>query len=454
MDPGNNAWIAEKGFAERAATKWAARWMFWLQNLLELHTCSGSALIASIRDGYRAVGRNWGLVVLVLLTNLLFARVLAGPLREVLERDLRNTGSSVTMMNAFDHDWWKRWTRSRRAGRRASLPTSSARASSSGTSTSSSRASCPCASSTSSPLPPSRAMTVHHDRPRYPRAWGRSTGSSTFSSPGGCSGCFRSPGGGWTLRGLVHGSGFYFGRLFRVALLALFATMILFLLNRPLAGWVDQRARESVSEATALVWLFGRHALLFLGLLLVHAVSSFAKVAIVLEERSSAFLAFLTSLGFTLRNLGAVAGQYAIVGLVGALLLAVWAALDARWVTTGYKSQLVTLVLFQVVVLGRIALRLEPPRRPDGPLPGARKAGLNVRTAAQAPIGELRTRWAASAHALRYTLAVSSRGGPPSSVLHRFVNVFQNVARLGSPGTEIASSFGGGGPCKPLMRSL
>ena len=53
-----------------------------------------------------------------------------------------------------------------------------------------------------------------------------------------------------------------------------------------------------------------------------------------------------------------MAGQYAIVGLVGALLLAVWAALDARWVTTGYKSQLVTLVLFQVVVLGRIALRL------------------------------------------------------------------------------------------------
>jgi hypothetical protein len=41
VDPGNNAWIAEKGFAERAATKWAARWMFWLQNLLELHTLLG-----------------------------------------------------------------------------------------------------------------------------------------------------------------------------------------------------------------------------------------------------------------------------------------------------------------------------------------------------------------------------------------------------------------------------
>jgi hypothetical protein len=39
--PANNEWIAEKGPARRAATKWAARWMFWVQNLLELHMVVG-----------------------------------------------------------------------------------------------------------------------------------------------------------------------------------------------------------------------------------------------------------------------------------------------------------------------------------------------------------------------------------------------------------------------------
>ncbi len=39
--PANNAWIEEKGMARRAAAKWAARWMFWLQNLLELHLLVG-----------------------------------------------------------------------------------------------------------------------------------------------------------------------------------------------------------------------------------------------------------------------------------------------------------------------------------------------------------------------------------------------------------------------------
>jgi hypothetical protein len=38
VNPANNSWVEEKGFARRAARKWAARWMFWLQNLLELQT--------------------------------------------------------------------------------------------------------------------------------------------------------------------------------------------------------------------------------------------------------------------------------------------------------------------------------------------------------------------------------------------------------------------------------
>jgi hypothetical protein len=41
VDPTNDEWIANKGPARRAAAKWAARYLFWLQNLLELHTVVG-----------------------------------------------------------------------------------------------------------------------------------------------------------------------------------------------------------------------------------------------------------------------------------------------------------------------------------------------------------------------------------------------------------------------------
>jgi hypothetical protein len=41
VDPANNGWVEDKGEARRAAGKWAARYLFWLQNLLELHLVVG-----------------------------------------------------------------------------------------------------------------------------------------------------------------------------------------------------------------------------------------------------------------------------------------------------------------------------------------------------------------------------------------------------------------------------
>jgi hypothetical protein len=41
VNPGNNGWIEDEGPSRRAAAKWATRWMFWLQNLLEMHAVIG-----------------------------------------------------------------------------------------------------------------------------------------------------------------------------------------------------------------------------------------------------------------------------------------------------------------------------------------------------------------------------------------------------------------------------
>jgi hypothetical protein len=41
VDPANNEWLDDERPAHRAAAKWAARYLFWLQNLLELHTVVG-----------------------------------------------------------------------------------------------------------------------------------------------------------------------------------------------------------------------------------------------------------------------------------------------------------------------------------------------------------------------------------------------------------------------------
>jgi hypothetical protein len=175
---------------------------------------------------------------------------------------------------------------------------------------------------------------------------------------GGLLGVFRAPEGGWTVRGLAHGSGFYGGRLLRVMLLALLLAALVFWANVPVARWADGRARESVSETAALAWSFGRHALLLLALVLLHMVSSFAKVIVVVEERSSAVPAVLSSLAFCGRHLGRALGQYMAVALAGALLLAAWAGVDQAVGVSGYRSQLAFLAFAQLFVLAGIGLRL------------------------------------------------------------------------------------------------
>jgi hypothetical protein len=318
-------------------------------------------MLKALRDGFGGVGRNWGLVVLVLGVNLGLALVLAAPFASQLEREFTNNGASAAMMYGFDYDWWGRWSEdqvgfTRSFGPdtfgtgfafknldlllRGYLPAGLFRKGGGGGS----------AGEDSGPGPPGIDPLILGLGLLYLLV-------QTFLT-GGLLGVFRAPQGGWTFRSLVHGSGFYFGRLLRVTLLALGLVGIAFALNAPFARWIDGLAREAVSEQTALTLTVGRHALLLLALILVHMVASFARVIVVREERRSAVLALVSSLGFCVRNLLAIVGQYAVVVALALLLLAVWGALDARQVVLGWRSQLVALVLFEAFLLGRIALRL------------------------------------------------------------------------------------------------
>ena len=306
-------------------------------------------MLTALGSGFRALGRNWGLVVLVLLANLGFALLLAVPLSRELEGDLANRGASSGMMYGFDYDWWAQWSERQRGSSSALAPDIL------GTGFAFRNLELLLTGW----LP--AGLFARGDRASLdPTILGLGTLYLLLQVflTGGLLGVFRAPQGGWTVRGLVHGSGFYFGRILRVSLLALAAAGVVFAANAPFARWVDGLAREAVSERTAIALALGRHALLLLALVLVHMVSSYAKVLVVCEERLSALLAFLSSLGFCARNFLAALGQYVVVLALGVALLFLFGVLDARFAVVGWKSQLVALVLFELCVAARVALRL------------------------------------------------------------------------------------------------
>jgi hypothetical protein len=314
-------------------------------------------MIAAIRRGFDAVSRNRGLVALVWAVNVATAAILAVPLAALLERDLRNTELAANMMYSFDYGWWSAWHDGQKGWTASFAPDIV------GTGF--------AFKNLDLLLRGELPAGLFAARPDDDEEQAGGTGLDpvilglgvfylvvqTFLA-GGLLGVFRSPHGGWTVRGLLHGGGFYFGRLLRVAALGLLAFGFVFALARPFDRWVDDRAVAAVSESTALAWSLSRYALLFAALAFVHMLSSYAKVIVAVEERSSAVLAWVSAFGFCLANLRRTVAPYAVVGLAALLLLLVWRTLDASVPTVGYRTQVLTLAFGQAFVLGRIALRL------------------------------------------------------------------------------------------------
>lgn len=309
-------------------------------------------MIAALRQGFAAVARNWGLVLLLLLVNVGMAGLLALPLAANMEKELRNKDAAGGMMYGFDYGWWSEW-HDRQAGpgtsfgpevfgigfafRNLDLLLKGA-------------------------LPGAlfAAPEENGDPVLDPivLALGGLYVLVQLFLTGGVLGVLRAPQGGWTVRGLLHGSGFYFGRMVRLGVVSLIVLWALFGLYAPVAGWIDGLARDAVSERTAMAWTIGRHAALLLAILFFNMVAGYAKVMIVTEERASALLAWLSAFSFCLRRVVRAGGHYALVAFGAVLLLVAWRLIDGLWATTGYTTQFFTLLVFQLFLFARLFLRV------------------------------------------------------------------------------------------------
>jgi hypothetical protein len=328
----------------------------------------------SLAGGLRRVGRAWGLCVFLLAVNFGTALLLAAPLAGMLVTDLDERPAGAAMMRGFDYPWWAAWADAH-----------------------------PGWTSTLGPdlLGPGFALKSIDLllRGQFPAA--------LFAMPdadgkravlldplllaiaaaymlvqvflhGGVLSVLRQTGRGWTIRGMLHGAGFYAGRFLRVWALMMIVLALLFAAYALLARFADGIAREAVSERAGEAWAIGRHVVMLAALLFVHLVGTYARVIIVLEERTSAVLAVLSAFAFALRHLLTTLAVAAGMAVLVILALALWLAFDGAWTTMGYVSQVPTLIAMQALVLARIFARVG--------LAGALMDVYRRQTAADAPL--------------------------------------------------------------------
>lgn len=304
--------------------------------------------------GLRLAGRSWGLGVLLLAGNLALAAVLAVPLAVMLEADLHERPSGAAMMDGFDYPWWSRWADTR-TGFESSLSPDILGAG---------FAFKNLDLLAKGALPAGLFVLPDAEGRRRPvldpllLVLGAAALVAHNFLAGGVLAVLRQAQGRWTVRAFLHAGGFYFGRFLRIALLMLALTALLYAAYGPLARIMEGRAREAVSERTAMAWLGARLLVLLTGLGLVFLVSAYARIVTVLEDRASAVLAVLTAISATFRTLRHSAPVALLAMASWAVLVALWAAFESRYATTGYASQLVALAAMQAFLLARILLRV------------------------------------------------------------------------------------------------
>jgi len=308
----------------------------------------------AIAGGLRRVRRSWGLCFLLLGVNLAAALILAVPLAGTLARDFHERPSGASMMRGFDYPWWSQWSDTRSGWQTTLGPDLLGKGFGLKNLDLLLKGQLPAGLFAMRDAEGKRALLLD------PLLLGIAAAYMLVQIflAGGVLSVLRQAQGRWTTRGMLHGAGFYFGRFLRVWALMMVAAAILFFVYGPLARWADGQAREAVSEATGEAWLLGRHVVLLVALVFLHLVGTYARVITVLEERSSAVLAVLSGLAFALTRLRATMAVAGGMAILFVLALALWQMFDQAWTTIGYRTQFVTLLAMQALVLARISLRV------------------------------------------------------------------------------------------------
>ena len=152
--------------------------------------------------------------------------------------------------------------------------------------------------------------------------------------------------------------GRFFFRFLRLVVIA----GVFYYLVYELAGWLFERigywTRDVTVERTILMYVLLGTALIVFLLTLVNAAFDYAKIATFVEDRRSMLLASLRGIRFVLSNPVKTLGFYYALGLLGILLLALYAFVApgaAQSTTTGV---VLAFLIGQAYLVAKLMLRL------------------------------------------------------------------------------------------------
>ena len=165
------------------------------------------------------------------------------------------------------------------------------------------------------------------------------------------------PGGGSTRQFLRNGAEF-FGRFLRLSVLALLLYWCLRQALTPVDGWVDSFSAAAATEVTGFYLSLARYLLILVLILGMDLILDYARIKVVLEDRTSILLAVVTAAGFVKRNFLGATGLYLLLACFTLVWAGLYLGVDTLAGDDSRGGILVLFVVQQIHMLGRMALKL------------------------------------------------------------------------------------------------
>lgn len=151
----------------------------------------------------------------------------------------------------------------------------------------------------------------------------------------------------------------YFGRFFR---LSLFSLLVYYLFFTFLVDWISDAIPEwtqnAASEAIPFRYYMIAGALTWFVLSLFFMIFDYARIRIVIEDRTSVLAASFAGARFAFSNFLNTFGLYLLLGIIGVAFIAIYALLESQIPQTSFWPIVLVFVLQQLYMIARFWLKV------------------------------------------------------------------------------------------------
>ncbi len=150
----------------------------------------------------------------------------------------------------------------------------------------------------------------------------------------------------------------YFGKFFRLSLIALLVYYLFFVLvvgwiNAGIPRWTQNEASETVPFAYYMI----RNVAVLFSLSILFMIFDYARIRMVVDDRISAFSSTAAGIRFAFSHFPSTYGLYLLLILVGVLLIVVYAILEKVVPQESYWPLVLLFVIQQIYMLARFFLK-------------------------------------------------------------------------------------------------